>query len=341
MKSTIEDYTIVEKYQQGKDSTVAIRPYFDSNKQNMGLENYGMALHDGVWHEESLACLEMNGIKRYVTGLNEFAPEIKKLPPGEKELAIKEIRKAVAQLEAELAANIVDPEDKEFWNKLTLLKPDNDKFWSKISIRCGNEPVFLDPSKDPYDLIKIYAIKAGGFSIVAKSFKDLQRNPNPQKFYLDQLEETVSTRTEYKKLRNKALSKLENLYEKNNNKLFYVAKVVDIDSTQYTKGTPIDVLYENMDLFINGEGGESNKKRCAESFLDACKSDMEDLKIRALIKDAMFYRFITPKQNGWIETLDSAIKLGKRPAEVLTFLKNPEHEETLNSIMKKVEPYWS
>ena len=80
----MEDYTIVEKYQQSKDQTIAIRPYFDPNKQNMGLEQYGMALHEGVWHEESLACLELNGVKRYVTGLNEFAPDVKRLPPGDK-----------------------------------------------------------------------------------------------------------------------------------------------------------------------------------------------------------------------------------------------------------------
>ena len=41
-------------------------------------------LHDGVFHQESLACLEMNGVKRYVTGLNEFAPDVKMLPPKEK-----------------------------------------------------------------------------------------------------------------------------------------------------------------------------------------------------------------------------------------------------------------
>ena len=29
--------------------------------------------------------------------------------------------------------------------------------------------LYLDPSTDPYDLIKIYAIEAGGFSIVAKN----------------------------------------------------------------------------------------------------------------------------------------------------------------------------
>ncbi|BCV02221.1 MAG: hypothetical protein CM15mV51_0360 [uncultured marine virus] len=29
------------------------------------------------WHKKNLACLEMNGVKRYVTGLNEFAPDVK------------------------------------------------------------------------------------------------------------------------------------------------------------------------------------------------------------------------------------------------------------------------
>ncbi len=337
----MEEYTIVEKYQQGKDQTIAIRPYFDSSRANMGLENYGMSLHEGVWHEESLACLELNGVKRYVTGLNEFAPDVKALPPGERDLKIKDIRKTVSQLEQELASNFIDPEDTEFWNKVTLLKPDNDKFWSRISLRCGNDPVYLDPHKDPYDLIKLYAINAGGFSMISRSLKDAKSTPNPKKFYLDQLEETISTRTEYTKLKNKALVELEKMFDKNQTKLLYVAKVVDTDSVQYTKSTPRDVIYENMDAFISGEGGESNKKRAAEAFLNASKAKMEDLKIRALVKDAMFYRFITPKPSGWIETLDSGVKLGKIPSEVVTFFKNPEHDDLLKSLMDKVEPYWT
>lgn len=336
----MEQYTIVEKYQQGKNQTIAIRPYFNNDRQNMGLENYGMSLHEGVWHEESLACLEMNGVKRYVTGLNEFAPEVKKLAPGDRDIKIKYIRNAVSQLEAELASNIIDPEDKDFWNKVQLLKPDNDKFWSRISLRCGNDPVFLDPEKDPYDRIKLEAILAGGFSMISKSLKTAKSSANPKKFYLDQLEETISTRTEYTKLRNKALVQLEKLYDKDINKLIYVAKVVDSDSVQYTKSTPNDIIYENMDAFISGEGTESNKKRAAEMFIDASKVKIQDLKIRALVKDAMFYRFITPKPSGWIETLDSGLKLGKIPSEVVTFLKNPEHDDVLTSLMDKVEPYW-
>ncbi len=338
----MSEYTIVEKYQQTKQqSSIAIRPYFNPNKSNMGLENYGMALHDGVYHEETLACLELNGVKRYVTGLNEFAPEVKKLAVAEKEQKIKEIRSVVSQLEKDLAANVVDPEDKEFWNKLTLLKPDNDKFWSRISIKCGNDPVFLDPYNDPYDLIKLYAIKAGGFSIVAKSLKEAKTSGDAPKFYLDTVEETVSTRTELSKLRNKAIVELQKLYDKNPTKLRYVAKVVDVESTQYTASIANDVVYENMDLYINGEGSESNKKRATQTFIEAARSKMEDLKIRALVKDCLYYKFITTKASGWIETLDSSVKLGKRPDECVAFLKNPENEEALTSLLDKVEPYWN
>lgn len=337
----MSDYTIVEKYQLGKNNAIAVRPYFNASRQNMGLEQYGMALHEGVWHEESLACLELNGVKRYVTGLNEFAPEVKMLPPGDKEVKIKEIRKVVAQLEAELASNVLDLEDKDFWNKVTLLKPDNDKFWSRISMRCGNDPVFLDPAKDPYDLIKIYAINAGGFSMVGKTLKEAKKAVNPPKFYLDQLEETISERTEYTKLRNRALVALQDLYDTDTTKLMYVAKCVDLESIQYTKSTPNDIMYENMDMYINGEGTEGNKKRAAKQFLEAAKDSMEDLKIRALVKDAMYYRFLVPKSSGWIEAMDSSEKLGKRSGEVIEYLKNPSNEDTLLSLLSKVEPYWN
>ena len=127
----------------------------------------------------------------------------------------------------------------------------------------------------------------------------------------------------------------------NGYKLIYVAKVVDSDSVQYTKNTPNDVMYENMDEYINGRGAESNKKRAAQQFLDVSKLDMEELKIRSLIKDGLYYRFITTKAGGWIEPIDSGIRMGKRPSEVLDFLKDPNNEESLLSLMDKVDPYWN
>lgn len=336
------ELTVIDKHQSLKrNSSLTIRPYVDTQMANMGLEKYQMALFEGVFHEESLACLEYNGIRRYVSGLNEFAPEIKLMNPDDAEAAIKDIRKTVAQLEKELAANVLNVEDPDFWSKVKLLRPDNDEFWSKITMRFGNEPVYLDPVNDPYDLIKLRAIEAGGFSIVAKSLEAARTAAVPFKFYLDKYEETASIRTEVKKLRNKALSELQKLYDKNANKLFYVCKVVDANSTQYKKSTPLDVMYDNMDKFINGETVDKDKRKTAGKFLEIATLDMETLKLRAIVKDANFYKLISTRGDGYIYHMRSGSMLGKNPSDVVTFLKNPLNDEILSELTIATEKYWN
>jgi hypothetical protein len=332
------DFTMVET-PKNTQSKIVIRPYFDARSENMGLENYGLSLFDGVKHQEQLACLEINGINRYLTGLNEFAPEIKKLAKEDREAKVKQIRATVADLEAELASNMLDPEDKDFWNKVKLLKPDNIEFWNKIELSVGNEPMHIDIN-DPYDRIKLCAIEAGGFSLVAKSYEDAKSKPKPPKFYLDKEEETVSTRTEYKKLRNKALSELQKLFDKNSTKLFYVAKVVDASSTQYKKSTPLDILYENMDEFIHGDGAESNMERAVTGFLDIVGTDMETLKIRSIVKDSSFFKYITHKSDGHIYHTKKNALMGRNVSDVVEFLKNPLNEDILDDLTKQCENYW-
>jgi hypothetical protein len=325
-----------------KNGRISVKPYFDPNISNLGLEIYGITLYDGVFHEEQLSCIERNGIQRYVTGLNEFAPEVKLIVDKEtREAKIKEIRNVVAQLERELAVNVVDPESPNFWNEVKLLKPDNHEFWNKITMRCGNEVIPLDPAKDPYDMIKLYAIEAGGFSMIAPSYDAARTKNVAPKFYLDKYVETISTKTEVIKLKNRAISELDKLFNKNQNKLFYVAKVVDGNSVQYKKTTPHDVTYSNMDSYINGEGIEKNLKRAAQTFLDAVELDMETLKIRAMIKDATFYKIIAAKPDGFIYHIDSSTQMGRNAAECLEFLKNPLQENVLVDITKRLEKNWN
>ena len=337
----MSNVTIVEGYAVNKKSTIAIRPFFEARIENMGLEKYGLSLFDGAFHEEQLACLEINGIKRYLTGLNEFSPDLKNLPLEEQEARVKEIRRVVSQLEKELAANVIDANDPDFWNKVKICKPDNSSFWDQIKLRCSNEPTYLEPDKDPYDLIKLYAIEAGGFSMVAKSLEEAKSMPVPPKFYLDKLETTASTNTEVKKLRNKAASELQKLFDKNQNKLFYVAKVLDPNSTQYKKSTPNDIMYDNMDKYINGELTDKDKKRTAQRFLDVAVLDMESLKIRAIVKDASFYKFLATKADGFIYDMGSSSMLGRTPSDCVEYLKNPLNESVLIDLTKKVEKYWN
>jgi len=336
--------TIVDK-PLAKTGSIAVRPYFDPAVSNMGLEKYGLSLWEGVFHEEQLGMIDINGVKRYITGLNENAPEIKLLPKELKDAKVKEIRRVVAQLEKELATNpiaskYIDVEDGvEFWSKVKMLKPDNDDLWGRITIRVGNDALFLNP-EDPYDLIKIYAIEAGGSSLVAKSYEDARSRSTPPKFYLDKYQETASTVTELKKLKNRALTELQSLFDQNQSKLFYVAKVVDGNSVQYKKSTPNDVVYDNMDKYINGEGIEKSRKRAAQTFLDACRSDMETLKLRAITKDSTFYKFISLKSDGFIYHMQSGTLLGRTSSDVVEFLKNPLNDQILDSLLKEVEKLW-
>jgi hypothetical protein len=321
---------------------ISIKPLINPESDNMGLQDYNLVVFPGTFQEEQLACLEKNGIKRYITGLNEFAPEVKNIKDAEqREAVIKDIRETVAQLEKELASNILNPEDPDFWTKVKLLKPDNDEFWSKISVRCGNEPLFLNPKNDPFDLIKLKAIEAGAFSIVAKSWEDAQAMAKPPKFYLDKTIDSVASRTQTKKLRNKALSELDKLYNKNINKLMYVCKLVDAHSAQYRKSTPIDIMYENMDTYINGEGIERNALRAAETFLNAAALDMETLKLKALVKDASFYKIMAPRADGMIYHMQTSTMLGRNVSEIVEYLRNPLNEGILVDILNAVEPMWN
>jgi len=334
--------TIVEGSNSAKQgSAIAIRPYVESGSTNMGLEKYNLALYDGIFHEEQLACLERNGIKQYVTGLNEFAPEIQLLPEEEKNAKVKEIRTLVATLEKMLASNVLDVNDSEFWNKVKVLRPDNGDFWDKIILRMSNDPVYLDPSKDPHDLIKLRAIEAGGFSLVGKSLEHARTMPKPPKFYLDKYEETAGTKTEMKKIRNKALAELQKLFDKNVNKLLYVCKVIDPNSAQYRKSTPNDVMYDIMDRYINGESIETNKRRAAQTFLDVASLDMETLKLRAIVKDATYYKMIAFRGDGFIYHMKSSTVLGKNPSDVTEYLKNPLNEQILLDLSKNLEKFWN
>lgn len=337
----IETPTMIERWPQNKRSTISVRPYIDPNVPNQGLEKYDLALYDGALQEEQLTCLEINGVKRYLTGLNEYAPELLDLEPEAREAKIREIRVTVSELEKMLASNVVDPGDKEFWNKVKLCRPDNDAFWSQITIRVGNQPLFLEPHKDAYDLIKLKAIEAGGFSLVAPSLEKAKTSIKPYKFYLDKEENTAASKTELKKLRNQAGSILEDLFNTNQNKLTYVAKVLDAHSVQYKKTTPSDVLYFNMDKYIDGELGEKNKRLAAKRFIEVSNNDMGTLKLRALVKDMTFYKELAVKADGFIYHMKTGSLMGKTPTDVVEYLKNPLNEEILNTLMREFDKYFN
>lgn len=326
-----------------KVGKIAVKPFVDNNNsENMGLENYRMVIFPGIHQEEQLAAIERNGVVRFITGLDEFAPEVQNIDDNEqKEAVIYNIRSIVSHLEKMLATNVIKVDDPEFWNKVKLLKPDNKEFWSTVSLRCSNDDLILEPSKDPYDLIKFVAIEAGGFDLVAKSYEDALAKSVAPKWYLDKEVNTVSTKASYKRLRNTAITILDNIANKNPKKLLYITKAIDTNSATYKNGTPTDILYDVLDEYIAGNGVEGNKNRAAEYFMEVSNLDMETLKLRALVKDGSFYRFIVPKPDGMLYHNKTSAMMGRNVSDVVLYLKNPINEQILMTLMKEVEQYWN
>lgn len=333
-----------EEFKKWFDSVgkINIKPFIDGSKENMGLEKYGMAIFPGTYHEEQMAAMERNGVVRYITGLDEFAPEVQQIADEEeKQAVIYNIRSIVVYLEKMIATNILDINDKEFWNKVKRLRPDNIAYWSTITIRCGNEPVFLDPAKDPVDLIKYMSIEAGGFDLIAKSYDDALARPVAPKFYLDKEVYTVSTKISAKRVRNKALALLDEISNKNPKKLLYITKVLDTNSASYKNSTSIDILYDSMDNYIAGNGVERNPVKAAENFMNTSKMDMESLKLKALVKDASFFKVISLKADGMLYHTQSSVMLGRNVSDVVLYLKNPLNEDVLIKLLGEVEIYWN
>ena len=68
---------------------------------------------------------------------------------------------------------------------------------------------------------------------------------------------------------------------------------------------------------------------------------METIKIKSLIKDSTYYKFIIPKSDGFIYHTETTSLMGRNAADCLEFLKNPLNDTILLNLTKKVEKYWN
>lgn len=68
---------------------------------------------------------------------------------------------------------------------------------------------------------------------------------------------------------------------------------------------------------------------------------METLKIRAIVKDATYYKMIATKADGFVYHMASATMMGRNSADVGEFLKNPLNEQILIDIQTQIEKHWN
>jgi hypothetical protein len=332
---------VIEKLKEvGK---IYIRPYVNSNVDNMGMQKYDYVVFPGTHHRPTVAAIMDQGVTHYITGLNEFAPDVKAIKdPKEKEAKILEIRSIVAMLEMEKNFNRIEVSDPEFWKKVQTYRPDNQAIWAdqNLTRELANDAIPLNPVDNTNDLLFMRIIEAGGIPEIAKSLEDAQASTRGVKWYLDKQINTAAVNTSVGKIKNKALSHLNTLSDEDPNKLFYIVKLLDPHSTQYTRRTLPDVIYDTVDKYINGLSVQANIKKASQIFLDYADMSMEDLKIKAIVKDSFFFKFIIIKADQNIYSVNSGVLLGKNLQDVFVSLKNPLNQDELLYLMDEVEKLW-
>jgi hypothetical protein len=301
----------------------AIVPYFDPEIQNMGLEKYGWVAFPNT---EVIEFLGQDSTGRYITGIDEDALDLIRLDDPELIAAKKEQRREIVnRLEKFYGQGSLDARNNSFWSNFYLDIKDNYRV--------------LDFAV-PKDELVFHAIKAGGFEEVAPTFEEAQNSPKLYKYYLKIAEEEAAVKTQYTKLIRKAGGVLTDLAEKDHKKVFLLAKVLLSPNNEFKINTPVDVMYEKLDMFIEGKIVKTNKKDTASQFLAASKMTKEDLTLNALAVDAIFYRILTDEAGNYYNR-QTETRLGKNLKEIVEFLKNPINASELENIEARVREKWA
>ena len=75
--------------------------------------------------------------------------------------------------------------------------------------------------------------------------------------------------------------------------------------------------------------------------MDAVNMDMETLKIKSVVRDSVFFKYIINKADGHIYHAKSNSLLGRNVADVVEYLKNPLNEDVLKDLTSSVEKLWN
>jgi hypothetical protein len=75
--------------------------------------------------------------------------------------------------------------------------------------------------------------------------------------------------------------------------------------------------------------------------LETATLDMETLKLKSIVRDSTFFKYIIPKADGFIYHSKTNSLLGRNVSDVVEHLRNPLHEDILKDLNQSCEKYWN
>jgi hypothetical protein len=322
-----------------KKGMIAIKPLVQKTPTSMGLENHGLVVFPKTNHSEPMIYKKVGEKRIFVNGLDENHISVLSLSDEKAKAAkIKLIRETVAYLENKLHYSKLDINDENFWDNVKTFRPDNADYFGKIRLSFTNDDKYLFPDREIEDLILYHSILAGGFSMCSSDIEKCRADRN--KWFLSIETDIEKIEVSSTRLRNQAIVSLEELYNKNNDRLFYVVKVLIPDATRFKKSSSRDSMYSFVDEFLKGNKHEKNVLNAVEQFRKVLAYDNTELIARAMLADCSTYRLFV-SQNNMILHKDTGKTLGSTTEEVVQFLLNPLNQEFHLSLFETLkEKYW-
>lgn len=316
---------------------ISIKPYVRETPSSLGLEEYNMTIFPKTKHSEPLAYIVIGDKRKYITGLDEQAASIKSIAdPKRKAAKILEIRKTVALLEQMHNQNNIDDkiESADFWNHVETFRSDNAEFFGKIRLDYTNEENYLFPANNVLDLVIFHAVKAGGFSMCGSDQAVAEKSQ--LRWFLSVEKEETAINISISRNKNQMIAKLEAIFEEGNNNLFYLCKYLVADAVSYRKTTTKELLYDSLNLYLNGKKQIKRVEEAVKNFKNATDMTTTELQTYAMAKDLMANNKVTVSPSG-IKNKETGNHLGSTLHEFAQHLANPTNQQETEHFMEVLE----
>jgi hypothetical protein len=283
----------------------------------------GKFLFPGFTYEWRVAAVQMPGGKfRYRTGL-----EVDEVPEDRKE----EVAQAKKELEKYFGEGTLDSTNEAFWKEMKLV--------------INKKTTFLDIHSNQEHKLFYYVIKGDGIPEIASSYDLAISSDKPKRFFLTEPNELADLNATDDRVIDKATARLVELdSDRTFDDIMLVHKNLITSDRGITRQTPKSALYKDLSDFIKGKIVKTDKKRTPAQFLettDLLKKDKKKLYIKAYVKDALYFNYITVNSDNQFVNLETKTKYGGNIDSVVSKLSNPAFQEELDNIKLKVERKWS
>lgn len=218
------------------------------------------------------------------------------------------------------------------------------KAWSKYRIELKQKTNLLNLDGENIDhLIIYYSIKGGGIPCIAPSYDAAVNAPTPPRWYMISPEEQFKIDIAPEKSKNKAIYVLESLFEKGKTEdLFLLHKSLINSDRGITKETGRDILYSDLNKFINGEFVKTDRRRTPSDFVEwaeILKKDKNFVVAYAHIKDGLYYNMLFEKDMSIYNRQTNSKYPGdiKKAAE---FLISPTNIDEFTNLKTQIKYKW-